>query len=46
MLLLKCPCGIIVNFSGKMALIERYFYDDANRDILTVDGLVVHKYRH
>ena len=46
MRLLKCPCGIIVNFSGKKALIERYFFDIEKRDILTVDGLVVHKYRN
>ena len=46
MRLLKCPCGIIVNFAGKKAVIERYFYDDQTHDILTVDGRVVHKYRH
>ena len=45
MRLLKCPSGIIVNFSGKKALVERYFYDEEKRDILTVDGRVVHKYR-
>ena len=46
MRLLKRPCGIIVNFAGKKAIIERYFYDETSRDILTVDGRVVHKYRH
>ena len=46
MRLLKCPSGIIVNFSGKKALVERYFYDEEKRDILTVDGRVVHKYRN
>ena len=46
MRLLKCPCGIIVNFSGKKATVERYFYDEEKRDILTVDGRIVHKYRH
>ena len=46
MRLLKRPCGIIVNFAGKKAIIERYFYDETSRDILTVDGRVVHRYRH
>lgn len=45
MRLLKCPCGIIVNFAGRKADVERYFYDDQARDILTVDGRIVHKYR-
>ena len=46
MRLLKCPCGIIVNFAEKKAMIERYFYDETKRDILTIDGRTVHKYRH
>ena len=46
MRLLKRPCGILVNFAGRKAIIERYFYDETTRDILTVDGRVVHKYRH
>ena len=46
MRLLKCPCGIIVNFAEKKAMIERYFYDETKRDILTIDGRIVHKYRH
>ena len=45
MRLLRCTCGILVNFAGKKADIERYFYDDETRDILTVDGRIVHKYR-
>jgi hypothetical protein len=45
MRLLKCPCDIIVNFAGKKADVERYFYDDQTRNILTVDGRSVHKYR-
>jgi GxxExxY protein len=45
MRLLKCPCGIIVNFAGKKADVERYFYDDQTRNILTIDGRCVHKYR-
>ena len=46
MRLLKRPCGILVNFAGRKAIIERYFYDETTRDILTVDGRVFHKYRH
>lgn len=45
MRLLKCTCGILVNFATKKADLERYFYDDSTHDILTVDGRVVHKYR-
>ena len=45
MRLLKCSCGIIVNFAGKKALTERYFFDKEKNDILTVDGRIVHKYR-
>ena len=45
MRLLKCACGIIVNFAGKKAEIERYFYDEETHNILTVDGRAVHKYR-
>ncbi len=45
MRLLKCPCGIIVNFAGKKADIQRYFYDDEEKNILTVDGRIVHRYR-
>lgn len=45
MRLLRCTCGILVNFAGKKATVERYFYDEEEHDILTVDGRVVHKYR-
>ena len=45
MRLLECPCGILVNFAEKKAIVERYFYDNEERDILTVDGRLVHKYR-
>ena len=38
MRLLKMPCGIIVNFYPKFAMIERYFYDTASREILTSTG--------
>ena len=45
MRLLECPCGVLVNFAEKKAIVERYFYDNEERDILTVDGRLVHKYR-
>ena len=38
MRLLKMPCGVIVNFYPRFATVERYFYDDETREILTVDG--------
>ena len=40
MRLLKCPCGIIVNFSPKFATIERYFFDQENNEVVGVDGKV------
>lgn len=46
MRLLNCPCGIIVNFAGKKIDIQRFFFNDKTRDILTVDGRIVHKYRN
>ena len=46
MRLLNCPCGIIVNFAGKKVDIQRFFFNDKTRDILTVDGRIVHKYRN
>lgn len=36
MRLLRAPCGIIVNFSGKILQLERYFHDAGTNDILTV----------
>jgi GxxExxY protein len=41
MRLTKYPCGILVNFSPKFATIERYFYDDEMKEILTVEGFPV-----
>ena len=38
MRLLGIPCGILVNFYPKFAMIERYFYDTDSRTILTSDG--------
>ncbi len=45
MRLLKLPCGILVNFAPKNAVIERYFYDSQSRDILDVYGRRIHRYR-
>ncbi|MGX8696840.1 MAG: GxxExxY protein [Prevotella sp.] len=39
--LTKFPCGILVNFSPSFATIERYFYDEDQRCVLTVEGRVV-----
>ncbi len=41
MRLSKLPCGILVNFAPIFAKIERYFYDDELKEILTVDGKMV-----
>ena len=37
----ELPCGILVNFAPIFAKIERYFYDDELKEILTVDGKMV-----
>ena len=44
MRLLKHPCGILVNFAPKNAVIERYFFDKDQQEILAVDGHIIHKY--
>ena len=36
--LLKRPCGILVNFAPQFATIERYFYDEDLKCILSVEG--------
>ena len=41
MRLSKLPCGILVNFAPIFAKIERYFYDDELKEIITVDGKIV-----
>lgn len=46
MRLLKLPCGILVNFAPKNAIIERYFFDKDQNEILAVDGHILHKYRY
>lgn len=38
MRILKAPCGILVNFQPKFAVIERYLYDKDTNDILSITG--------
>lgn len=38
MRLLKKPCGILVNFAPRRLELERYFYDEETKNILTTDG--------
>lgn len=38
MRLLKCPCGILVNFSPRYAEIERYFLNMETMEIIGADG--------
>jgi len=45
MRLLDKPCGILVNFLPKFAVIQRYFYDKESKNILAVDGHVIQNYR-
>ena len=42
MRLLKCPCGILVNFAQRSMEIERYFYDSKRQDIIGMKGNVFH----
>lgn len=46
MRLLQHPCGILVNFAPKNIVIELYFFDKDQQEILAVDGHTIHKYRH
>ncbi len=45
MRLLNVSCGLLVNFAPKNIIIERYFYDMNNKDILDVYGRLIHKFR-
>ncbi len=38
MRLLKCPCGILANFSPRYAEIERYFLNTETMEIIGADG--------
>ena len=41
--LLRKPCGILVNFAPKFAVIERYLYDAEENNILGMDGQIIQK---
>lgn len=41
MRLTKLPMGILVNFSQKSAVIERYFFDTQKNEIISIDGTVL-----
>ena len=45
MRLLQHPCGILVNFASKIVKVERYFFDKTTREIIAVDGHVIHHCR-
>ena len=41
MRLLEKPCGILVNYLPRYAVIERYLYDKESKNILGVDGRII-----
>ena len=43
MRLLKKPCGILVNFAPKYAIIERYLFDQEGDNIVGMDGTIIQK---
>ncbi len=44
MRILKMPCGVLVNFLPQTAAVERYFYDNDNKQIVAVDGHIIYGY--
>lgn len=44
MLLTKLPMGILVNFSQKSTVIERYFFDTQKNEIISIDGIVLTRF--
>ena len=44
MRLAKLPLGLLVNFSQKSAVIERYIYHNATGEILSMDGSVLTRF--
>ena len=44
MRLTKLPMGILVNFSQKSAVIERYFFDTQKNEIISIDGTVLTRF--
>jgi GxxExxY protein len=45
MRLTKLPMGILVNFSQKSAVIERYFFDTQKNEIMSMDGTVLTRFK-
>ena len=45
MRLTKLPMGILVNFSQKSAVIERYFFDTQKNEIMSMDGTVLSRFK-
>ena len=45
MRLTKLPMGILVNFSQKSAVIERYFLDAQKNEIMSMDGTVLSRFK-
>ena len=45
MRLTKLPMGILVNFSQKSAVVERYFYDIQKSEIISMDGTVLSRFK-
>ena len=43
--LIKPDAGILVNFSPKSCVIERYLYDVKNNIICTIDGYPINRKR-
>ena len=44
MRLTKLPMGILVNFSQKSAVVERYFFDIQKSEIMSMDGTVLSRF--
>ena len=40
MRLLRCTCGILVNFAPRFATVERFFYDKDSNQIVGTDGKI------
>lgn len=45
MRLTKLPMGILVNFSQKSAVVERYFFDIQKSEIMSMDGIVLTRFK-
>ena len=45
MRLTKIPIGLLVNFSQKSAVVERYFFDIQKGEILSVDGTILTRFK-